>query len=92
MPRRTRTVPDSPAVQELHAAVNNLQQAEQRLQRAIVEAAREAAVKGSKLTYAAIGRIAGYSREYVGRKATEAGIHQDRANTKREAHDPASGT
>ncbi len=92
MPRRTRAVPDSPAVQELHAAVDNLQQAEQRLQKAIVEAAREAAVKGSKLTYTAIGRIAGYTREYGARQAAGAGIHQDRANTKIQDHDPAAGT
>lgn len=81
MPRRTRQVPETPATQELDAAVAELERAEQRLRQAIIEAAREAASEGSKLTYAEIGRRTGYSREYVSREATKAGIRQRQSKT-----------
>lgn len=74
MPRRNREAPDSPAIQELDAAVEAYAAAEQRLKSAIVGAAREAIQDGSKLTFAAIGRRANFSREYVYRLAAEAGI------------------
>lgn len=47
---------------------------EEQFQAAIIEAAREAVKPGSHLSYTAIGRAIGYSREHVSRIATKAGI------------------
>jgi flagellar biosynthesis/type III secretory pathway protein FliH len=74
MPPRRRQAPDTPAVRALTAAAAAYQQAEEQLRKAIIEAAREAAQDDSTLTFAEIGRQAGYSREYVYRLAAEAGI------------------
>lgn len=74
MPPRRRAVPDTPAVRTLRTAAVAYQQAEANLHAAIIEAAREAAQDGNPLTFAAIGDIAGYSREYVYREAAKAGI------------------
>jgi CRP-like cAMP-binding protein len=76
MPRRAREIPETPATRELAIAVDAFNQAEDRLRRAIIEAAREAATPGSKLTYAEIARRSDYSREYVSRLASGAGIKQ----------------
>lgn len=78
MPRRSRDIPETPATRELDDAVADYSRAEERLRKAIIEAAREAATLESKLTYAEIGRRADYSREYVSRLAGEAGIKQQR--------------
>lgn len=74
MPPRRRETPDTPAVRALRTAAAAYRQAEQALHKAIIEAAREAAEDDSSLTFAEVGRIAGYSREYVYREAAKAGI------------------
>lgn len=74
MPRRTRTVTETEAIRELDAAVAALDAAEIRLQKAIIDAAREASTEGSDLTFAEIARRSRFSREYVSRKAKAAGI------------------
>ena len=74
MPPRRRQAPDTPAVRDLDAAATAYLQAEERLRQAILAAAREAVQEDSALTFAEIGRKAGYSREYVYRLAAEAGI------------------
>lgn len=76
MPRRARQVPDTDATRALDLAVIAYDQAEMQLQKAIIEAAREAAQPGSKLTFAEIARRTGYSREHVSRVAGKAGIRQ----------------
>lgn len=74
MPPRRRVAPDTEATRNLDMAAAAYQQAETKLREAIIEAAREATQEGSSLTFAEIGRRAGYSREYVYRVAADAGI------------------
>ncbi|MBB3098952.1 hypothetical protein FHR83_006658 [Actinoplanes campanulatus] len=98
MPRRDRTVPDTPVLQALDEAVREYDEAEAllkakdtKLREAIVEAAREAADKDSRLTIQHIAERVGWTRETINRIATKAGVRQ-RAARSEKAHDAASGT
>lgn len=85
MPRRDRSDIETPATRALDAAVAQYDEVEQllkekdaKLRSAIIEAAREAAQPGSKLTITEIAHRVGWTREYVNRIATEAGVKQPR--------------
>jgi hypothetical protein len=96
MPRRDRAVPDTPVLQALDNAVREYDEAEAllkakdaKLREAIVEAAREAADKDSRLTIQHIAERVGWTRETINRIATKAGVRQRPA--KGGAHPPTSG-
>lgn len=83
MPRRDRTVPDTPALRALDDAVREydevealLREKDAKLRTAIVEAAREAAEKESGVTMALIASKVGWTRETINRIATKAGVRQ----------------
>jgi len=85
MPRRSRIDTDTDATRALDAAVSEYDEAEAalkekdaKLRAAIVEAAREAAQPGSNLTITEIAHRVGWTREYVNRIASEAGVKQPR--------------
>lgn len=83
MPRRTDPPPDTPVTRALDEAVREYDDAERllkekdaKLRAAIVEAAREAAERDSKLTLSNIAERVGWTRETINRIATKAGVRQ----------------
>ena len=83
MPRRDRTIPDTPALRALDEAVREYDEVEAlfkekdaKLRAAIAEAAREAGDKTTGLTMSLIAERVGWTRETINRIATKAGVRQ----------------
>lgn len=93
MPRRARAVTETETTRALDQAIGEYDEAESvlkakdaKLRQAIIEAAREAASPDSDLTITEIAHRVGWTREYVNRLVTKAGVKQPRTPRKTPAN------